>query len=121
MKKIRGDKPIRVIIYTYMEISQRNSNISNIPKISQGNSQAKTSCFHFIFSLFSPTQLEKRRVEQVLPIGGRLAPVRGGRCWGKGVGDGIQCKYCVHTYVNAKMIPVETTPGIGGGWMNEKG
>jgi hypothetical protein len=24
------------------------------------------------------------------------------------------CKYCVHMYVNGKMIPVETVPGIGG-------
>jgi hypothetical protein len=24
------------------------------------------------------------------------------------------CKYCVHRYVNEKMIPVETVPGMGG-------
>jgi hypothetical protein len=24
------------------------------------------------------------------------------------------CKYCVHRYVNGKMIPVETVPGMGG-------
>jgi hypothetical protein len=23
------------------------------------------------------------------------------------------CKYCAHMYVNAKMIPVETVPGMG--------
>jgi hypothetical protein len=26
----------------------------------------------------------------------------------------IQCKICVHMHVNAKMIPVETVPGIWG-------
>jgi hypothetical protein len=25
------------------------------------------------------------------------------------------CKQCIHMYVNAKMIPVETVPGIRGG------
>jgi hypothetical protein len=25
------------------------------------------------------------------------------------------CKYCVHMYLNGKIIPVETTPGMGGG------
>jgi hypothetical protein len=24
------------------------------------------------------------------------------------------CKYCVHMYVNVKMIPVKIIPGIGG-------
>jgi hypothetical protein len=33
----------------------------------------------------------------------------------KGVGGSIWCKCCVHMYVNAKMIPVETVPGSGGG------
>jgi hypothetical protein len=35
------------------------------------------------------------------------------RRWGKGVGGGIWCKYCVHMYENAKMRPVETIPGMG--------
>jgi hypothetical protein len=30
----------------------------------------------------------------------------------------MRCKYCVHTYANAKRIPVETITGIGKG---EKG
>jgi hypothetical protein len=38
-----------------------------------------------------------------------------GRRWGKGVGVWIYCKYCVHMYVNGKMGPVETIPGMGGG------
>jgi hypothetical protein len=34
---------------------------------------------------------------------------------GKGVGGCIQFKNCVHTYVNAKMIPVETILRMGEG------
>jgi hypothetical protein len=32
---------------------------------------------------------------------------------GKGVGGVIWCKHCVHMYVNVKVIPVETVPGMG--------
>jgi rubredoxin len=32
----------------------------------------------------------------------------------------MQCKKCVHIYVNAKMIPVETIPGIGMGDKEEQ-
>jgi hypothetical protein len=39
-----------------------------------------------------------------------LAPVGGGRWWGKRVGEWKQCKKCVHMHVHAKMIPVETIP-----------
>jgi hypothetical protein len=40
---------------------------------------------------------------------------------GKRVGGWIWCKQCIHMYVNAKMIPVETVPGMGGkgGWERE--
>jgi hypothetical protein len=31
---------------------------------------------------------------------------------GKGVGGGLWCTYCVHMYVNGKMRPVETVPGM---------
>jgi hypothetical protein len=60
MKKIRKDKPSRVIIHTYMEISQGNSPCSYL--------YLKLKCFvfHFLFSLFSLTKLENRRAEQVL-------------------------------------------------------
>jgi hypothetical protein len=34
---------------------------------------------------------------------------------GKYLGGWIWCKYCIYIYVNAKMIPVETILGIGGG------
>jgi hypothetical protein len=44
MKKIRGDKPIGVIICTYMEISQGSSLCSYLYL-----KQAKMSCFSFIF------------------------------------------------------------------------
>jgi hypothetical protein len=35
--------------------------------------------------------------------------------WVNGEGGCIYCKYSVHMYVNGKMIPVETIPGMGGG------
>jgi hypothetical protein len=35
-----------------------------------------------------------------------------GRMWGKGVGGQIYCKCCEHMYINRKMRPVETVPGI---------
>jgi hypothetical protein len=42
-----------------------------------------------------------------------------GKRWGKGVGGCIWCKYCVHIYVNGKMKPVQTIPGIVGGGIKE--
>jgi hypothetical protein len=42
-----------------------------------------------------------------------VPPVGGGMFWGKGIGRWIWCKKCIHMYVNAKMIPAETIPGIG--------
>jgi hypothetical protein len=38
-----------------------------------------------------------------------------GRMWGKSVGGWIWCQYCVHMYVDGKMIPDETVPGMGEG------
>jgi hypothetical protein len=77
MKKIRGDKTIRVIIHTYMEISQGNSLHSYLDL-----KQAKMSWFSFIYF----TKSKNRRVEQVLPSHrGRLLPVEGVQCWGKRV------------------------------------
>jgi hypothetical protein len=37
----------------------------------------------------------------------RVGTVGEGRRWGKGVGGKIMCKYCVHMYVNGKMMPVK--------------
>jgi hypothetical protein len=34
--------------------------------------------------------------------------------WREGIGESIWCTYCKHTYVNRKMRPVETIPGMGG-------
>jgi hypothetical protein len=40
------------------------------------------------------------------------------RRWGKRVGGCLWCQYCVHMYVNGKMRPVETIPGMGGDEFN---
>jgi precorrin-3B methylase len=70
---------------------------------------------HFIFSVFSSIKSENGRVEQVLQgwgVGGKVGTSGSGE---EGVGGyGANYVYtcmCVH----AKMIPVETIPGIGGG------
>jgi hypothetical protein len=52
------------------------------------------------------TKTENRRSEQVLP-GVGTSGRRGGR---EGCG---RYKHCVYMYVNRKMTPVETVPGIG--------
>jgi hypothetical protein len=44
---------------------------------------------------------------------GGLLLVGGGREREKDMGRRIQYKYCVHTYVNGKMISVKTIPGRG--------
>jgi hypothetical protein len=75
MKKIRGDKPIEVIIHIYMEISQGNSLCNYIYL-----KQTKMSCFSFIFSLFSSEKLENSRAgASPTRWKKRLAPVGGGK------------------------------------------
>jgi hypothetical protein len=37
----------------------------------------------------------------------------------KGIGGCIPCKYCRHLNINAKMICIETIPGIGEGEVKE--
>jgi hypothetical protein len=57
--------------------------------------------------------LENKRAEQVPP---------GGDGGGGGTGEwewGRWHKYCIHMQVSAKMVPVETVPGIGGEEMKE--
>jgi hypothetical protein len=44
----------------------------------------------------------------------------GGWVEGKEVVGGIWCKQCIHMYINTKMIPVETVPGIRGGGMRKR-
>jgi hypothetical protein len=57
MKKIKGEKPIGVIIDMYMEISQGNFQCSYLYL-----KQAKMSWFFFfIFSVFSSIKSENRR------------------------------------------------------------
>jgi hypothetical protein len=72
-EKNRGDKPNWAIIHIYMEMPQGNSLCSYLK-------QAKMS--FFIFSCFSYTKSENRRVEQVLP--GRAGSSRRRRRWGNG-------------------------------------
>jgi hypothetical protein len=43
-----------------------------------------------------------------------VVPVRERRWQAKRLGGWIHCKHCIHMYVNVKIIPVETVPGIGG-------
>jgi hypothetical protein len=80
MKKIRGDKPIEVIIHTNMEISQGNSPCSKL----------KCHVFHFIFSLFFSYKIREQEGRTSPAQGGGLASMGGGRCLGKGVGGRIR-------------------------------
>jgi hypothetical protein len=70
MKKIKGDKPIGV-----KEIPCVATFISN---------KLKCHVFHFLFSLLSSTQLENRRVEQVLPRREGWYQWDGGGGWERG-------------------------------------
>jgi hypothetical protein len=70
MKKIRGDRPIGVIIHIYMEISQGNSLCSYLYL-----KKAKMSCFSFyLFSYIIGEQEGRTSPAQ----GGGLAPVWAG-------------------------------------------
>jgi hypothetical protein len=93
MKKIRGDKPVGVIIHIYKEISQENSLCSYLYL-----KQTKCHVFSFYLFIFSFTKSENKRAELVLPAGTH----RRGRCWEKGIGGRIWRKKRVHTYINGK-------------------
>jgi hypothetical protein len=86
-----------------LEISQGNSPCSYLyPK------QAKISVFFFFL-------LGNQRIRGPagsVGEGGRVGTSGRGRWRGRGVRERMQCKNCVHMFVNAKMIPVETTPGM---------
>jgi hypothetical protein len=62
MKKIRGGKPIGVIIHIYIDYHKETPCIATFI-----SNKLKCHVFHFIFYLFSSTKLENRRVKQVLP------------------------------------------------------
>jgi hypothetical protein len=79
MRKIRGDKPTGIIIYTYIEMSQGNSLYSDLYL------KLKCHVFCFIFPLLSPTKLENMRVGQILPRG-RDNTSRRGEMLQKGIG-----------------------------------
>jgi hypothetical protein len=75
MKKTRGDKPRRKY-YKESKMKKNTSydtyihgNITRKLPVKLPLSQAKMSCFCFLFSLFSLTKPENRRAEQVLPSG----------------------------------------------------
>jgi hypothetical protein len=50
---------------------------------------------------------------------GRLVPV-GGEDVREGVGGWTWYQYCVHIYVNGKMRPVESAPGLEVGYKGER-
>jgi hypothetical protein len=75
MKKIRGDKPIWIIIHLYMKISQGNSFYSYLYPNKQ----------KYYFFLFSSTKSENRRAEQACRGRGRAGISRRGKVVGKGV------------------------------------
>jgi hypothetical protein len=64
MKKIRRDKPVGVIIHITWKYHKETPCIANVM---------------FVVSLFSSTKLKNRRVEEVLPLKGGLAPVGVGK------------------------------------------
>jgi hypothetical protein len=49
------------------------------------------------------------------PAWGRVDIRERGEEVGYGKGGRIWCEHCVHMYVNGKMMPVETVPGMGEG------
>jgi hypothetical protein len=83
-----------------MEMSQGNSLCSYIK-------QTKKSLFFFY---------KFGEQEGGTGSGTGLVPVGGGRRWGKDEG---RCKYCVCMYINGKIGPVETIPGMGEGRIKE--
>jgi hypothetical protein len=92
MKKIRGNKPIRVIIHMHMEISQ------DICVATFISDKQKYHVFLCIIALFSSKKSENRKAEQVLTRAGNGHQWEGQR-EGKGSrrGNMLQ-KMCTHAF-----------------------
>jgi hypothetical protein len=99
MKRTRRDESIEVVMHLYMETTQGNFLCSYLYL-----KLAKTSRFSYCLLSFLYYKIREQE--------GRTGFAKLG--WGE-VGRGIRCKQCILTYVNAKMISVETVPGISGG------
>jgi hypothetical protein len=74
MMKIRGDKPVRVIIHIYLKISQGNSLCSYLYF-----KQAKMSCFSFYHFSFFFYKIREQESRASPAQGAGLALVGGGR------------------------------------------
>jgi hypothetical protein len=112
MKNNRREEQIGVITHIYMEISQGNSLCSYLYF-----KQTKVSYFSFSFFL-----LQIR--EQKSGIGaaqGGVGIYERGEVARKGGRRVNTMQKCVHVFVNAKMIPVETIPGMEEGDIKESG
>jgi hypothetical protein len=109
MKKIRGGKPIGVIIHIYMEISQGNTLYRYLYL-----KHTKMSCFSLYLLSFFSTKSENRKVEQVLPRGESWHQWKEEVMGKRDRRVNAVHKMCKHIS-KSKMIPVETTPGIRGG------
>jgi hypothetical protein len=89
MKKIRGNKPIGVMIHTYMEIIHKE-----IPCVAT-LSQAKMSCFLFYIFSFFCYKIREQEGGMSFP-GGRPGTSGRGRRWGKGGRRVNMRNKCVH-------------------------
>jgi hypothetical protein len=76
---------------------------------------AKMSCFSFYLLCFFLYKIREQEGGTGSTWGGGLGGGTGGMedVVGKGAGGWIWCKQCIHVYVNAKMIPVETSRNLG--------
>jgi hypothetical protein len=80
--------------------------------ISQGNSLC-SYLKHQKCHIFLSFTKQKGRTGPALGVGNRERE--------EGVGGRISCRYCVYIYVNRKIIPVETIPGMQGGELRKNG
>jgi hypothetical protein len=105
VKSIRGDEPNGVVMHICMETTQGNSMYSYL--------YLKLPKSHvFLFYLFSFFFFKIREQESGTCTEGTVTSGRG-EITGKGGRWMNTVQKCIHMYVNAKKIPVETVPGIG--------